>query len=187
MKFRTTLSLVLVSAFVASLASAADGKKPEGCSGEGHGHRGAKMFAHIDANSDGVLTRSEFTGGAEKRFAHIDANSDGSVTREEFNQPPRGPRGEHAKKGGPDGEKTAGGEKAKRDRPAPSAERIERWKARHEARFARLDTNADGKIEKAEMTAEALARFKEIDADKNGVLTKAELEKHRPAREKGAE
>lgn len=176
MKFRTTLSLVLVSALVATVASAADGKKPEGCSGEGHGHRGEKMFARMDSNSDGVLTRSEFTGGAEKRFAHLDSNSDGSVTKEEFNQP-RGPRGGHAKKG--DGTE---GEKQKGNRPAPSAEQIERWKAHHEARFAALDTNKSGKVEKAEMSAEALARFKEIDADKNGVLTKAELQKHHAER-----
>lgn len=183
MKFRTaTISLVLTTALVASVASAEGGKKPEGCSGEGHGPRGEKMFARMDANSDGVITRSEFSGGAEQRFARIDQNSDGSVTKEEFNQP----RGEHARRGGgADGEKPAGDDKGKRERPAPSPEQIERWKAHHEARFARLDQNSDGKIAKSEMTAEALARFKEIDADKNGVLTKTELEKQRPQSDRG--
>lgn len=178
MKFRITLSLVLTTALIASVASAEGAKKPEGCSG-GHGPRGEKMFAHVDTNSDGVITRSEFSGGAEKRFARLDANSDGAVTKEEFNQRSRGG---HAKKG-----KGSEGQKPNETRPAPSAEQVARFKARHEARFASLDTNSNGKIEKAEMTAEALARFKEIDADKNGVLTKEELAKHRPHHHKGAE
>ncbi len=50
------------------------------------------MFKKLDTNSDGSLSKEEFTSamkgkkaeGAEKRFAKLDADSDGSISLEEF-------------------------------------------------------------------------------------------------------
>ena len=42
-----------------------------------------KMFEKKDANSDGAISKAEFTAAAEKKFAKIDADGNGSLTKEE--------------------------------------------------------------------------------------------------------
>jgi Ca2+-binding EF-hand superfamily protein len=49
------------------------------------GHKGpGKMIQKIDADSDGVVTKSEFMAAQEKRFAEMDADSDGKITADEM-------------------------------------------------------------------------------------------------------
>jgi len=68
------LSLGLGQAALAA-GPAADAAKP-----------GEDMFAIMDANKDGVLTKEEFAAhGMADDFAKYDKNGDGKVTRDEFN------------------------------------------------------------------------------------------------------
>lgn len=48
----------------------------------GHGH-GKMMMQNADANSDGSITKAEFTAAALARFQQSDTNGDGQVSTEE--------------------------------------------------------------------------------------------------------
>lgn len=88
----TFAALALSAAFT---IAADEAKKPEGAAGEAKKEEGKKFdpekaFAKKDKDSDGNLTKEEFTAGAkdaakaEAAFAKRDANSDGKVSKEEF-------------------------------------------------------------------------------------------------------
>lgn len=49
----------------------------------------------------------------------------------------------------------------------------------HAKWFSKLDTNADGKISKAEMMADLEVRFHAMDADDDGMLTKEEAHENK--------
>jgi Ca2+-binding EF-hand superfamily protein len=49
----------------------------------------ARIFKHLDDNSDGKLTLAELAAPHQKQFARFDANHDGVVTRDEINAAPR--------------------------------------------------------------------------------------------------
>src|SRR3546814_14753815 len=49
----------------------------------GHGEMRGDMFAKLDANSDGKVTKAEFTAKPLEMFGKADANKDGTVTPEE--------------------------------------------------------------------------------------------------------
>ncbi len=52
-----------------------------------HAARGARVFARLDANRDGVVSRGEVRAANQRRtrmFLRADANHDGQVTREEM-------------------------------------------------------------------------------------------------------
>ena len=55
------------------------------CSHYGHkGHHGKRdHWKTMDANSDGKVSKAEFTKAHEAKFTAMDANKDGSVTKEE--------------------------------------------------------------------------------------------------------
>jgi len=55
--------------------------------GEHKGNRGPEqMFARLDKNGDGVITRDEVAGRArlEQRFDELDADKNGQLTKEEM-------------------------------------------------------------------------------------------------------
>lgn len=45
--------------------------------------RYCKMFDKKDSNSDGVISKAEFTAHAEKKFAKMDTDGNGKLTKEE--------------------------------------------------------------------------------------------------------
>lgn len=100
------------------------------------GGRGG-MFARLDGNGDGKLTRAEF----EAPFDRLDANRDGFVDQTEI-----AALRSLAGGGAPGGQ--GGGE-----------------------RLARLDTDGDGKISRAEYDRP----FDRLDTDRNGVVDAGEL------------
>src|SRR3546814_17190290 len=73
----------------------------------GHGEMRGDMFAKLDANSDGKVTKAEFTAKPLEMFGKADANKDGTVTPEERKaawekmrserktRPPPSPRPDH--------------------------------------------------------------------------------------------
>lgn len=142
---------------------------------------GDKLFAKMDTNSDGVVSKAEFLAAkegktnkkgepidAEKRFEKMDLNGDGNFDRAEFDQL----REEHA-------------------------ERVENRPERdHGAMFAKFDTNKDGLISKAEFTAKhegktnkkgepinSDKRFEKMDSNSDGNIDKTEFENAKKAHE----
>ncbi|NML04997.1 ca2+ sensor protein [Sphingomonas sp. G-3-2-10] len=101
--------------------------------------RGGGLLMRADANTDGILTRSELIAHVEARFAKRDANKDGKIGADERGG--RGP-GMRSRRGGPDG--IGGGNGA-----PTKAEQI----ARATRAFDYIDRNGDGKVDKAERDA----------------------------------
>ncbi|MFV2092978.1 MAG: hypothetical protein ACC634_07830 [Hyphomicrobiales bacterium] len=48
---------------------------------------GAALFARLDLDADGAVSRAEYDAGVMGRFARFDENSDGQVTQIEFDKP----------------------------------------------------------------------------------------------------
>ena len=144
----------------------------------------AQMFARVDANRDGVITKAETDAAhqamAAKRqgrqgdhamgqmgamgamhhdpaaaFDRIDANHDGTISRAEF-------VAAHAKReqkmGATKGMSGMGG---MRQMHGGMADRI----------FEKSDTNHDGRVTQAEAQAEAFAHFDMMDANRDGRVT----------------
>jgi Ca2+-binding EF-hand superfamily protein len=153
------------------------------------------LFARLDANRDGYLTRAEIEAahqsmmgamhaGMGKRFAdrgvpptdraamfdRLDANHDGSITREEFMaaRPPMQQRRMVFMRAGPDGGPGAPG--------GPGMKmRMHRAGMRFGGRlFDMADANRDGRVSLAEAQAAALRHFDRLDLNHDGVLSPEE-------------
>ena len=48
------------------------------------GNMAAKMFKAMDTNSDGMVTREEFSAFGDKKFKEMDVNGNGQITLEEM-------------------------------------------------------------------------------------------------------
>lgn len=53
-----------------------------------------EVFAQLDANKDGKLTKAEVKGPLANNFDKIDANGDGLITKEEMAKAPKPQRGQ---------------------------------------------------------------------------------------------
>lgn len=100
-----------------------------------------------DANGDGIVTRAEGIAQAQARFDAMDTNHDGTVTPDER---AAARAAMWAKRGGGTGDAPAmnrGGNNGGRTLTRADAT------ARAGARFDRMDTNHDGKLDATEMAA----------------------------------
>ena len=52
-----------------------------------------EMFAQMDANNDGKLSKDEAKGPLSEKFSEIDTNSDGFISKEELKNAPKPERG----------------------------------------------------------------------------------------------
>ncbi|MFT3914166.1 MAG: EF-hand domain-containing protein [Anaeromyxobacteraceae bacterium] len=143
----TPLSLVrpvLVPLALALLAGrpalAAD---PPDSGGKVHG----SMLDRMDANGDGKVTRAEHAAAAKAMFEAMDADKDGKVTAAEM-------EAGHAKA---TGQKAAKGELS-------AAEKLKT-----------VDANGDGVLTAEEHAAASERMFDAMDTDHDGSLSKAEL------------
>lgn len=153
-----TLLTVLALAVPPALAQGGGGRGigmgMGGMGGMGMGNPDApwrQRFASIDANSDGVLTRDEMRSNAEAVFAAMDADDDGKLTHDEYMSVRMGPR--------------LGGNPA----------RMEARQKEKAARFWKMDTNGDGKVDRAEFLKGAEARFASTDRNGDGRVTPQEF------------
>lgn len=130
--------------------------------------RSNTRFARIDANQDGLLSQEEREAAHEvfkaereaKKFAKIDSNGDGFISREEFaaksqRRPQRADR-----RGADDRDQSQ----------RPRRHRTGEHRDRKGGHWARVDTNNDGFISRAEYDAGAEAMFKRMDRNNDGVV-----------------
>lgn len=149
------------------------------------------MFAKLDANRDGYVTREEATAGhkamagkfRDKRvtqrrmdrpdrgamFDRLDANKDGAISREEFAAAqPRRERHVMVMRDGHGPAEALGAPGQRHVRVM----RMNRIGARgHGRMFERADADRDNRVTLQEMTSAALQHFDAADANRDGRLT----------------
>lgn len=135
---------------------------PGGRRGGGAG-MGERMMARFDTNGDGLISKAENRAMVEARFARMDADKDGMAEAGE------------ARKGMGKGKWKRGGERRGSGMGAGG-----KGKA-----MAKLDTNGDGAISKAEFDAMSAQRFAKLDTNSDGKIDAAEMKaQHDKARAK---
>ena len=135
----------------------------------------AQMFARVDANRDGFVTkaeadaartqfRSQFAArGGEKRgkaFDRIDANRDGSVSREEWDAR----RAQRQQRFAADGAKA----------PRAGMRGMRGMHGLSGRMFEMADANRDGRVSLQEAQTAALQHFDMMDANRDGQVTPQE-------------
>ena len=126
------------------------------------------LLRHGDTNNDGAISREEFMKKAAEHFAKLDTNKDGKISLAEFKavreMHHRGP-GWHGH-GGPGGPE--GGPGMMPPPPGgpggPGSDML-----------ARLDTNGDGKISRAEFAVPGDKHFDMIDTNHDGQIDQTEI------------
>lgn len=135
-----------------AMAERKGGEMADFVPGRRGGMGGEKMLARIDTNGDGLISKAENRAAVEARFARMDANGDGTIGADE-----RGKGMGKWKRGG--GRRGGGTE------------------SRHGAMHGGVKAvaNGDGVITRAEFDAQSAARFAAMDANKDGKIEKSEL------------
>ncbi|TLX21573.1 EF-hand domain-containing protein [Thermomonas fusca] len=139
-----------------------------------------RMQAKPDANADGVITKEEaakFPRLAEK-FAQLDKDKDGKLSGGELPMHRAGMRGQAGgMRGQHDGMRALDSDGDGRI----SRAEMQAGKSGMDQRFAQMDVNKDGYIDKADRQARMAQRraecFGKADADKNGQLSRAEFDR----------
>jgi Ca2+-binding EF-hand superfamily protein len=125
-----------------------------------------KIFADMDTNKDGVVSKKEFDAYHNKHFKALDTNHDGKITIEEFlaAHPPLSK--DHC------------------DEPHQAIGHPHGFEEQHSDSFINkhfdaADTNHDGALsrEEAKSAPMILEHFDEIDVNKDGKVTEEELKK----------
>lgn len=127
-------------------AQAQDAPRPGG---------GRDMLARADANDDGVVTKDELLADVDKRFARLDTDKDGKITQAEREALGGGMRGRMAermmeRRGG---EGRMGRALERVDTNGDGVITLDEQRAGATQRFAYIDRNSDGKVDKAERDA----------------------------------
>jgi hypothetical protein len=129
----------------------------------------------LDANKDGVVDRSEAAAHPRlaARFDTLDKNKDGKLDRSEM---PRPPHGRHGRRGA-DGHSFVRLDTDKDGRISKAEAAAE---PKFAERFARMDANQDGYVDRADREQMARQRrdewFKSADGNHDGNLSKAEFD-----------
>lgn len=146
---------------------------PGGRRGGGAG-MGERMMARFDTNGDGLISKAENRAMVEARFARMDADKDGMAEAGE------------ARKGMGKGKWKRGGERRGPDGPGgPGMGGPGMGGPGHGKAMAKLDTDGDGAISKAEFDAMSAQRFAKLDTNSDGKIDATEMKaQHDKARAK---
>ncbi|MFN0114468.1 MAG: EF-hand domain-containing protein [Paracoccaceae bacterium] len=143
---RFTLPAALIALATLPALAETSGATPSPAEG-----RGGALFAMLDENGDGAITRAELDARKAETFARMDRDGDGAVTQAEAAEA--------------------------RARLAAFAERIGRAaRAGDGSALRRADRDGDGRVTLAEYTARA-PFFTLLDADDSGTLSRAEFDR----------
>ncbi len=138
------------------------------------------MFASVDANHDGTVTKAEADGAREghmksmrdAHFASMDANKDGSISRAEFDAAHTGPEmGGIAHENHQAAAKDHGGGHHKMGKGGHDRMAMRMDGA---GMFERADADKDGKVTLAEALSKPLAHFDAADTNHDGTLSAEE-------------
>lgn len=110
-------------------------------------HRSGGLFARLDTDKSGTVSKAEYMTFRDQRFQTFDTNKDGRISLEEFYNAERPGRGRNP----------------------------EQRKAAQAQRFKATDKDGDGFIAKAEWDAQSDALFAALDKNHDGNLTADEL------------
>ncbi|MDG1511095.1 MAG: hypothetical protein P8R31_05315 [Mariniblastus sp.] len=122
------------------------------------------VLAALDANKDGVISKSEINNAAAA-LRKLDKNGDGELDAEEMR--PTRSEGGRSRGGAPEG--GPGGERGERGgRSAGAGGMMERIMSQ--------DKNQDGKLSKDEVDERMLPMFDRLDANSDGSIDKSEIE-----------
>ncbi len=150
----TTVIAVMLAVSAGPTFAQGMGWGPGGGMGRGMGRADApwsERFKAIDENADGAISQAENTAQAGQVFDAMDVDSNGKVTREEYMALRLGTQ--------------RGWNKARQDsRQASKA-----------GRYAAMDANDDGTLDRTEFVAGAAARFRAADRNRDAKLTPAEF------------
>ena len=131
--------------------------------------RAGQMFDRMDANKDGKLDPADREAHRAAAFDRIDANKDGQISRAEFSAMEPGMGGHDGDDGRGMGHHGMGG----------------RHMGGHGMGGGMMmqmaDSNRDGAVTKAEMTAAAATRFDSADSNRDGSLSPEERQAARGA------
>ena len=114
----------------------------------------SELLKKLDANEDGKLSESEVDGPLKEQFTEVDANKDGFITEDEMKPKAKAQTSEKKGKG-----------KGKGKGMPTYAELLEK-----------MDANKDGKLAESEAKGPLKNDFAKVDTDKDGFISKAELE-----------
>jgi Ca2+-binding EF-hand superfamily protein len=170
---------------------------------EGRGEDGGKhgLFARVDGNGDGKVTRTEADVEIQRFFASADQNHDGKVTKDELaalrdqkldKLQTRMSEKLWSKDANKDGklqkselskmperffakiDTNSDGVLTKEELATAGTAMEQRFEGHAQERFAKLDTNSDGAVDLNEIKAKATTMFDKFDANHDGVVEKSE-------------
>jgi Ca2+-binding EF-hand superfamily protein len=172
------------------------------------GHR-EHFFEKLDANGDGVLTRSEVDADVQARFAEIDTNKDGKITQAELKAHAEAKQADmqsHMADHMKAADKNGDGKWSKDELPRMPAQVFskldtnndgsltqaelaaghDKWNEHRdefvEHMFEHADANNDGVVDASEAKSFAEKRFDKVDANHDGSVTREEWDAGHPHR-----
>ncbi len=151
---RALLALSATALSMSALAAPAPGAEAEARQGGS-----SWLLQRYDADGDGMITLQEFQSRGAETFARLDADGDGRLSAEELAAARRG-WGRHDKTG---------------SEAHPRRDAEQRRARPHDRGFARMDTDGDGFVSRAEFDDARMSRFNRLDANGNGVIDADEI------------
>lgn len=90
MRFPQSIKFTLIGTSLVLASACATAQPPQG-GPQGQPPSVEELFAHMDADQDGLLSSSEVKGPLQKDFDQVDTDGDGYISAEELENAPKPP------------------------------------------------------------------------------------------------